>query len=101
MKLEGQVCGYNKKTLAIVGYTLAIIMVAFFAGTRYEKNKLNSLQSSKESGAKKGLHNATTKARKNQATTQATPQATNATAPTEAVSTSDVTTSTDDKNINQ
>ena len=43
MKLEGKVLGYDKKIVAGAVYTLVIILVAFYAGAKYEKSKLNSL----------------------------------------------------------
>lgn len=40
MQLEGEVCGYNKKMLAIVAYTLILVLVAFYAGFKYGKGKM-------------------------------------------------------------
>ena len=51
MKLEGKVLGYDKKVVAGVVYTLVIILLAFFVGTRYEKNKLTALDQQKTAKA--------------------------------------------------
>ncbi len=60
MKLEGKVLGYDKKIVVGVAYTLILILVAFYAGAKYEKSKLTSLarqkttnSASKQAGAKK------------------------------------------------
>ena len=81
MNLEGKLWGYNKKTLAIVAYTIIIIAVAFFAGSKYEKSKLKSMGL-----LKSGTTSSTSKTKKaaTDATATASPENTNASANTNA-----------------
>ncbi len=51
MQLEGKVLGYDKKIVAAVVYTLVIILVAFYAGAKYEKSKLTSLARQKSASS--------------------------------------------------
>ena len=51
MQLEGKVLGYDKKIVAAVAYTLIIILIAFYAGAKYEKSKLTSLSRQKSSNS--------------------------------------------------
>ncbi len=82
MQLEGKVLGYDKKVVAAVAYTLIIILIAFYAGAKYEKSKLTSLarqksvnSAPKQAGSKKAkaaVNQQETSASQNTATTTAT-----------------------------
>jgi len=43
MNLEGELYGYKKKTLAGVVILILVAAVMFYAGAKYEKNKLLSM----------------------------------------------------------
>ncbi len=49
--LEGKIAGYNKKTLAMVVAAIILLGIGFYAGAKYEKNKLANLGLLKNSGA--------------------------------------------------
>lgn len=44
MNLEGKIAGYNKKTVVIALVAIILAGVFFYAGAKYEKNKLISLK---------------------------------------------------------
>jgi hypothetical protein len=43
MQEEGKIMGYDKKTLMIVASLIVVALVMFYAGAKYEKNKLSKL----------------------------------------------------------
>ena len=86
MNLEGKVLGYDKKIVFNVVYTLVIVLVAFYAGAKYEKSKLISLMNQQAAKAEAKQSKA---AKKNKAVTTnpdtQTPTAGNETTTTPAV----------------
>lgn len=67
--LEGEVCGYRKKTLAAFIILLLVSGIMFYAGAKYEKRKLASLGLLKD----KKTSNSEKKAKSKKQTTKETP----------------------------